>query len=227
MTVAVAPSVARVRVDRIKTGVEVIWSLIVESYQARDWEALGYSTWDELCTREFGTSRLALPREERPERVASLREAGLSIRAIRSATGLAKDTITKAIEVSQAGTPAPPTVVDVETGEVLDEPEGFAAKIAADLEASEEDRPAPVEPAKVTGIDGKSYSHPVKRAPYRKPLIDVAKTKGFAMRQAADALLKVFEDDRYRTNEKQVADVLRGHLLYVAETVAAVIDQLP
>lgn len=65
------------------------------------------------------------------------------------------------------------------------------------------------------------------RKPPRKPLTDMAKTRGFALRQATDSLVRIFEDDRYRTNEKQVADVLRGHLLYVAETVAAVLDQLP
>jgi hypothetical protein len=65
------------------------------------------------------------------------------------------------------------------------------------------------------------------RKPPRKALVEVAKTRGFALRAATDSLLKIFDDDRYRTNEKQVADALRGHLLYVAETVAAVLDQLP
>lgn len=84
------------------------------------------------------------------------------------------------------------------------------------------------EPAIVTGLDGKTYHRPsISRKPPRKPLLDVAKTRGFALRQATESLMKVFEDDRYRSNEKQVADVLRGHLLYVAETVSAVLDQLP
>lgn len=65
------------------------------------------------------------------------------------------------------------------------------------------------------------------RKPPRKALVEVAKTRGFALRAATDSLMRLFDDDRYRTNEKQVADVLRGHLLYVAETVTAVIDQLP
>lgn len=41
----------------------------------------------------FGTSRLRLPREERAEVVASLRESGLSIRAIAAATGDSRETI--------------------------------------------------------------------------------------------------------------------------------------
>lgn len=227
MTAAVATSVeARARVDRIKTGVEVIWSLIVESYQARDWDALGYSSWDDMCTREFGTSRLRLPREERAETVHSLRDAGLSLRAISSATGHSVNTVRAALtEVYQSDTPEPP--VDRATGEVLDveavaehlaEADNGYAETAADVQAT----------APVTGIDGKTYHRPtIQRKPPRKPLFDVAKTRGFALREATDAVQRLFDDDRYRTNEKQVADALRGHLLYVAETVAAVLDQLP
>lgn len=73
----------------------------------------------------------------------------------------------------------------------------------------------------------REIARPAPRKPPRKPLVDVAKTRGFALREAADSLVRIFSDDRIRTNEKQVADVLRGHLLYVAETVAAVLDQLP
>ena len=43
----------------------------------------------------FGISRLRLPREERAEVVASLRESGLSIRAIETATGSHRETIIK------------------------------------------------------------------------------------------------------------------------------------
>jgi hypothetical protein len=61
---------ARALTDRIKVAVEATWHLVIEAYQARAWVALGYSSWDDYCTREFGTSRLRLPREERQEVVA-------------------------------------------------------------------------------------------------------------------------------------------------------------
>ena len=44
---------------------------------------------------EFGTARLRLPREERAEVVASLRESGLSVRAIAAATGDHYSTISR------------------------------------------------------------------------------------------------------------------------------------
>lgn len=84
---------ARALTDRIKVGVEAVWQLITQAYTERAWTALGYESWDDYCTREFGTSRLRLPREERAEVVSSLRESGLSIRAIAAATGLNKETV--------------------------------------------------------------------------------------------------------------------------------------
>jgi len=84
---------ARRLTDRIKVAVEGTWQLIVEAYHSRAWAVLGYGSWDEYMTREFGTSQLRLPREERQDTVASLREAGLSPRAISSATGIPRTTI--------------------------------------------------------------------------------------------------------------------------------------
>lgn len=226
---AVSAEYARSLTDKIKVAVEGTWHLITEAYTSRAWSALGYSSWDDYCTREFGTSRLRLPREERAETVQSLREAGLSLRAIASATGDSKDTIARALSPVSNETPDPESTyepsgmdeftVDRSTGEVI-------AEVLAEVQGPEPVSAAEKHPT-VTGIDGKSYQPSASRKPPRKPLVEVAKSRGFALRQAMDSVLKLTEDDRYRTNEKQVADVLRGHLLYVAETVAAVLDQLP
>jgi hypothetical protein len=104
-----AAPAARELTDRIKTGVEVVWELIKQAYTERAWSALGYASWDEYCTREFGTSRLRLPREERPEVIASLRESGLSLRAIESATGISRKTVIKDLaQVVESTPPAEP-----------------------------------------------------------------------------------------------------------------------
>lgn len=92
-TQQVTPESARRLTDRIKVAVEGTWQLIQEAYVSRAWAALGYASWDEYCTHEFDTSRLALPREERREIVASLRESGLSTRAIGAAVGISEATV--------------------------------------------------------------------------------------------------------------------------------------
>src|ERR1700738_4813013 len=86
-------SEARVLTDRIKHDVKTIWALIEQAYTQRAWLALGYKTWDAYCSCEFGTSRLRLPREERRDVVSLLRKAGLSLRAIESATGASRKTV--------------------------------------------------------------------------------------------------------------------------------------
>jgi len=97
---------ARHLTDRIKVALEGTWILIQEAYHSRAWDALGYGSWDEYCTREFGTSRLRLPREERQEVVVSLRESGLSERSIASATGLGRGTVQRELSGGPNGPPA-------------------------------------------------------------------------------------------------------------------------
>lgn len=108
-------SQARDLTDRIKVGVEAIWELIKQAYQSRAWAALGYNSWDDYCTREFGTSRIRLPREERQEVVASMREIGMSTRAIASATGNSKSVIADDLTGVRNRTPAPVTGTDGKT----------------------------------------------------------------------------------------------------------------
>ena len=71
----------------IHRSTEHVWKLISEAYSRRAWAALGYDSWDDYCQVEFESSRIRLPREQRASAVASLRESGLSIRAISGRLG--------------------------------------------------------------------------------------------------------------------------------------------
>lgn len=109
---------ARNLTDKIKAGTAALWELIKEAYVSRAWASLGYSSWDDYCTQEFGTSRIRLPREERREVVSSMREIGMSTRAIASATGTPRRTVRRAMsEVGHYGPPAPVTGTDGKTYE--------------------------------------------------------------------------------------------------------------
>ena len=109
---------ARNLTDKIKAGTAALWELIKEAYASRAWASLGYASWDDYCTQEFGTSRIRLPREERQEVVASMREIGMSTRAIASATGTPRRTVRRAMsEVGHSGPPAPVTGTDGKTYE--------------------------------------------------------------------------------------------------------------
>lgn len=201
VVVDLSPDDARVLTDRIKVGVEAVWHLIVEAYNGGAHRALGYVSWDDYCVREFGTSRIRLPREERQEVVASLRESGLSIRAIAAATGISDQTVQR----------------DLSCSESLHD------------DTSEADVPA--ESPKVVGIDGKRYdATPLpkvkERAAYRSPLPDMARSAGWEFRKSIERLERIAADDRFSTNREQVAMHLRGHLSYAVEVCQDLLDQL-
>lgn len=124
---------ARSLTDSIKGDLSDVWEKITEAYTGRAWHALYYESWDQYCREEFGASRLRLPSEERREVVGSLRDAGLSIRAIAAATGSARNTV-KA-DLRQVGQSDPPEV----------EPR---------FKKSQQ---------KITGTDGKSYEKRTER----------------------------------------------------------------
>lgn len=119
---------ARYMTEEIKSDLSNIWSDIEELYAGRAWIALGYESWDDYCREEFGSSRIKLPSEERREVVSSLRDAGLSTRAIAAATGASKSTISRDLSGVPDGTPDRPSV----------EPN--------------------FKPGQVTGTDGKTYA---------------------------------------------------------------------
>ena len=102
-------SAARALTDSIKSTAERLWRRVCTAYTGRAWQVLGYANWDAYCEAEFGSLRVRLPREERRDVVCSLREAGLSIRAIASATGIDKNTVqTDLAHVYEIHTPVKP-----------------------------------------------------------------------------------------------------------------------
>lgn len=195
--VALSAPAARALTDRIKTGVEVVWELITQAYTERAWDALGYSSWDDYCTREFGTSRLRLPREERSEVVASLRESGLSIRAIAAATGDNKNTIQRELSGVPNGTPDPVTGTDGKTYQPKPRP-------------VVDPQPEPEAPPK----------------PRRRPITDQARDLGWELRKAAEKLERLYADDRYSDNKKQVDQSISAHLQFASDAIAMALGSI-
>lgn len=228
---ATSPEDARRLTDKIKIGVEGVWHLIEEAYTSRAWAALGYKSWDDYCTREFGTSRLRLPRENRPEVVASLRESGLSIRAIASATGDGYGTVRRALPGEPSGSPAPQSPAS-RPSETVNSLDAEVATTATGSEGGVESSfvLSPTPPPSVTGTDGKTYpakpKYPAK--PQRRaPLPDEAMRATYKLRKKAESIERIFADDRLAQNKEQISLLSRSDLLYVQRVVAAALEQLP
>lgn len=95
---ALSQAAARDLTDQIRTGMESIYHLIRAAYTGRAWAALGYGSWDEYITREFGNLHLRPPLEDRHDIVLSLREVGMSTRAIAAATQLSDRTVRRELD---------------------------------------------------------------------------------------------------------------------------------
>ena len=66
---------------------------VLALWEAQAWKMLDYPSWEALCDARGWTKRVALPRPERREVVATLRQEGMSTRAIAAATGVSYDTV--------------------------------------------------------------------------------------------------------------------------------------
>ncbi|MGO2619534.1 MAG: hypothetical protein ACTH82_05520, partial [Glutamicibacter ardleyensis] len=143
-----APDVARDLTTKIRQALEFTWDLVIQAYQGRAWLALGYKTWNDYCVKEFGNQHIAIPREDRNEVVGSLRDAGLSVRAIADATGLSRGTIGNAAKKAYELSTAPD-----QAGAIDDsgEDSGVQKWTPAD------------KPQKIQGVDGKLYERSVPK----------------------------------------------------------------
>ena len=124
---------ARARIDRIAAHVAASRQDIIDAHRERDWLALGYATWDELCEAEFRGAMIGLPRGERREAVAEMTDAGMSTRAIGAALGVSKSQVSDDRKAGvQNWTPDTPVTgldgktyqpraTDTKTGEILTE----------------------------------------------------------------------------------------------------------
>lgn len=98
------------RAERIRVGIKSLSELqqdLADAYHARDWATLGYRSWDEYVTGEFGGSLPRLNREERRELVVNLEADGLTTRGIAAAVGTDHATVVRDLKAS-GGASAPP-----------------------------------------------------------------------------------------------------------------------
>ena len=232
---------ARALTREIAQTLALAWEKVVEAYQRRVWEPLGYGSWDSYCRAELGSTRLRLPSEEREEAVRSLRSAGLSTRAIAAATGQSHTNVRRDLA---GGTSVPPAGVPGGTPDDIGQPGGSSATGSQP-------------PSPITGLDGKSYpctgSSPGEQGPEepidaelvedeqpqprtppapaastakRRPLPEQARDAGWEIRRAAERIARIVGDDRLCAHKQQVSSALRAHLLFVAQTVSAALGEL-
>jgi predicted XRE-type DNA-binding protein len=117
------------------------WELLLEdvgaAYADRDWEHLGYASWDEYAVATYTVADLKLSTEVRREMAAYLLDSRLSQRAIASVLGVSQSTAGRVVREVEAA-----------AGESSDSPEGKVT-IGTDNRKYTRPKPRPKPEAKV------------------------------------------------------------------------------
>jgi hypothetical protein len=75
--------------------------LVIRAFRGRAWVGCGFTSWDAYCKARFtGARMLRIPRATFTEIALIYADAGMSVRAIGSATGTSKDTAARALNKS-------------------------------------------------------------------------------------------------------------------------------
>ncbi|WP_280359326.1 hypothetical protein [Nocardia otitidiscaviarum] len=207
---AVTAEEAQALTEQIRDCVERAWELIKQAFLSRAWIALGYATWDEYCAAEFDRARIRIPREERTEVVASMREIGMSTRAIAAATGLSVGTAHAAAAGVQNRTP--------------DSVVGFDGKAYQPKPVDRDDTTAPESDAERPDPGGTTPAASSKR---RRPITDSFAAARWELLKKAESLARLAADDRFDRHADQLAQRYRSDLLRARDALQAVIDRLP
>lgn len=94
--------------EKIRVSVADLEWKIVQAYYGQAWKVLEYESWDDYVQGEFKQAPLALPREDRKTQVASLRQQGLSLRAIGAVTGTDHKTVQNDLAATGGNSPVQP-----------------------------------------------------------------------------------------------------------------------
>lgn len=202
------PEDARKLTDSLRTTLGVAWELVVRAFTERAWAALGYPSWDAYCAAEF-PYHLQLPKEERQQVIASLREAGLSGRAIAAATGVSEATVRNDLNAGaqycapQDRQPVEPNASSAAPGgEQGTDPEALPAASGSGPTTTTGDEAldviqrlkaaADAEARKIKGKDGKHYP--------ANPIADKIRTLAAEGKNSSDIAAEIGKTPGYVTN---------------------------
>ena len=202
----------------ITRSAEKVWELLKLAYNRRAWAALGYDSWNDYCMIEFESSQIRMPREQRAGVVSSLRESGLSIRAISAATGVGRGTVERDLAAVPNGTPAPGSDeqqaqpnrdfnTDLPPGAPTESTPGMTDRVKAALESGR------LRKKEIVGTDGKSYSasKPPSKPKTRRPLPDAWGTAVRDLERVVERLDRLAADDRFDRHRES----LRGKYVVI------------
>lgn len=220
------------------------WQLIKKAYYGRVWIAMGYESWDEYCRTEFEGAWIRLPREKRREQVVTLAQAGLSTRAIASATGTSHVTVSRDLAdatvtnetVRPSGAPdldgkvRSPKRTKPRTRQPEPEPEpeiidAEVVELPVTITA-ETPKSGATSRGEVVRIDRRrreTASAVIKRTPISDAACDLARDA----RRLGERMNALRRDDRFKANRAEIREIVRSNLDYLGDQVLDLMRELP
>lgn len=198
----------RLSLDSVAQTWDRLASQVAEAYQRRADKALGYESWADYAQAEFGEKTASIAAPIRRELVSTLSAEGMSTRAIAPAVGVSQQAVSKELhhpDVTTKLSPAPTA-------------EPRPSKSWSDFAAAVEQQ-VNAQPAKVTGLDGKTYQKPKTPTPRRHSLVDDAVKASRDLAATAEKLRSIASDDRFTTNKSDIQDALRPAAALIREAL--------
>lgn len=211
----------RLTAHSARESIEKLHVLVDQAKDGNAHLALGFQSWTAYLSEVLGEEPLRLARDQRQELVGYLAGEGMSTRAIAPIVGASIGQVHADKQVFRNEHLTKPEAEAFRDDEVRryeeslegSDPQEAARSVVA---AAFAQRDEPAEPAKVTGLDGKSYMKPAPNAeprqPNRRALPDQARDAGQELRKATERLERLMADDRFGRNKQEVAAHLRHHL---------------
>lgn len=220
----------RLQATNYQEAREKVISTLTEARDGGAADLLGYASWPAYIADVFSEEPLRLEADLRKPIAKELSEEGMSTRAIGKVLGVTPMQVSRDIHSGV-------TNVTPEDWTPFKAPEGFKrVEVRREVIPSTPEDPGgevsiytelvPDVPSKITGLDGKHYTRPEPKKPQRRALTEVARDAGWDARKAIEKIERVWEDDRFSRNKEEVAELMRGHLMYVIETCQGFLDDI-
>lgn len=207
----------RLTAHSARESIEKLHQLVDAAKAGNAHLALGYQSWTAYLSEVLGEEPLRLARDQRQELVGYLAGEGMSTRAIAPIVGTSNFTVQKDIEAVRNLTPDPEP-----------DPQEAARSVVA---AAFAQRDEPATPAKVTGLDGKSYTKPAPKTapktPQRRALPDQFFDASYDLQKVVERIERLTADDRFPQNKEQISAKHRADLLRGIDALQGVVDRLP
>jgi hypothetical protein len=91
-------------VDQAKQGAQMFVTALIELWQHRDWEPLGFANWQELCEKGIGIRQVNFSQTDRIAAAKPMAQAGMSTRDAAAALDVGKSTVERDRQLAQVGT---------------------------------------------------------------------------------------------------------------------------